>query len=539
MDLAECPQERTARMTVLAETQPEMPCRNLFSFVRHRRLAMAGPWFDTPDGNWSPAELEEGLCLFSADTSFQQCQATIHRILASNRLKIDDHEILYELNPNPRRHRAYRDDRSPFKHHPGPDSPILSPFAKHSAEVHEYWSFPTEQDRQQWRLLLEMLRDKQPHQLARLGLPLDRLSNRLGNLIVAGAEDTISCDLTFQPGDRTLHLQVDTEELIPGQYQATVWATHSSDNVLRREISIDKLHTVLKLESDIDHIGFAIYRAADGECIDSYEVYLIKEIQMRSQALGPRLSFSDRSGHTAHEVTLSNPSQVTSISSPGNDDTLDRGIRLQWLDFQSYESSEVSAGRDGNFVRFRPGKFDEAKAHFLKLLERERYADPSLPIYLADPYFMNTNRKIRRFYIDLCASTHGRELRILCAHQLNKLVENCNIWSQLGRLFPPHVTIRSFLRSKLGDNGQPRLSEKGNDFTSQNKLTPGFHDRYLITPEREILISTSINGWNKHGVTFSTFNYKIYKEIYKLETEKLWAYGCGSHEDLIIEEVAK
>ena len=499
-------------MTVLAETQPEMPCRNLFSFVRHRRLAMAGPWFDTPDGNWSPAELEEGLCLFSADTSFQQCQATIHRILASNRLKIDDHEILYELNPNPRRHRAYRDDRSPFKHHPGPDSPILSPFAKHSAEVHEYWSFPTEQDRQQWRLLLEMLRDKQPHQLARLGLPLDRLSNRLGNLMVAGAEDTISCDLTFQPGDRTLHLQVDTEELIPGQYQATVWATHSSDNVLRREISIDKLHTVLKLESDIDHIGFAIYRAADGECIDSYEVYLIKEAKTNVEMLGQTLHFQDRRGLIHCQARSTILIENSSKNLNNDNEMLNYEIRQKWLDFKRYESEDL-ARRDDSFVRFKSNEFDQARKYFLRLLKQ--YTERENPIYIADPYFLKITKQdnLQNLYCNFFENIFQQKVRILCAQEFDSQVRKW--WSSLPNFLTSHVIIRTFLR---GDQ----------HFT-------GFHDRYLITPDRETLITNSFSGWSADGVTFINLPYGVYRA----EAEQLWGYGCGSHEELVIKELTE
>ena len=64
---------------------------------------------------------------------------------------------------------------------------------------------------------------------------------------------------------------------------------------------------------------------------------------------------------------------------------------------------------------------------------------------------------------------------------------------------------------------------------------PGFHDRYLITPDREILITHSFSGWNADGVTFVTLPYGVYRA----EAEQLWAYGCGSYEDLIIEELAK
>ena len=514
-------EERTARMAVLAAAQPDAAYRNLFTLVRHRRLAAVGPWFGTPDSAWSCAELTEGLCLCSADMPFQQCQTLIDQIVASANLNIAGREILYDLNPIPRRHRAYRDERSPFKDRPFPDSPIPSPFKQHSAEVHEYWSFPGEPDRKKWRTQLETLRDQQPDQLAHLGCPLDRFSNRLGNLMVAGAEDAVCCVLDLRYDrvhhQRVLCLQVDTSDPLPGLYRATVWAKCSGDIVLKREISMDSRLIRINLASDIDHIGFAVYRTSDGECIDYYECYLIKEFVVRCQAFGPKLSYEHCRSRTIHPVTQSSSNEVMRLNSSNSNHSLNEKIRYQWLDYRSYET-EASARRDGNFVRFQPDEFDQAIRHFIKLLEG--HADGSDLAYICDPYFLNIDLdndvELWKLCIDLFTKTSEQEIRILCAKKLN---EGRDWWSQFNGVPTSHITIRSFLR-------RPE---------NQRKSKPAFHDRYLITPNREILITHSLNGWSKSGVTFAALPYGVYRA----EAERLWAYGSGSHEGLIIEELCK
>ena len=50
-----------------------------------------------------------------------------------------------------------------------------------------------------------------------------------------------------------------------------------------------------------------------------------------------------------------------------------------------------------------------------------------------------------------------------------------------------------------------------------------FHDRYLITPAREVLMTNSFNGWNRFGVTFVSIPYGVYRA----EAEQLWAPGSG------------
>ena len=74
--------------------------------------------------------------------------------------------------------------------------------------------------------------------LARLSALLTRGPDRIGNLMIAGADDAVSCDLHTQH-DRALRLKhVDSTEQVTDTYRATVWASHSGDEVLRREILV-------------------------------------------------------------------------------------------------------------------------------------------------------------------------------------------------------------------------------------------------------------------------------------------------------------
>ena len=87
------------------------------------------------------------------------------------------------------------------------------------------------------------------------------------------------------------------------------------------------------------------------------------------------------------------------------------------------------------------------------------------------------------------AATRGQELRILCGGG------NADGWlSEYPSVLAGHVTVRSFTRK----------NSRGED-------KPAFHDRYLIIPDKEIIITHSINGWHVHGVTFATLPYGVYE----------------------------
>ena len=63
---------------------------------------------------------------------------------------------------------------------------------------------------------------------------------------------------------------------------------------------------------------------------------------------------------------------------------------------------------------------------------------------------------------------------------------------------------------------------------------PAFHDRYLITPDKEIIITHSINGWHDQGVTFATLSFGVYRA----EAEELWSLNVGRNQNGVhVEEI--
>ena len=495
-------------MTVLTWQAPDAKPRNLFTLIRHRRRDALGPWANEPDETWSSENLEHELRLSSFDASFERCQTLVNHVLDSGTLEVDDVEIHYALESTPRHHWAYRDDR------PLTDASMRSPFSRHSAEIIEYWSFAAE-PQERWLEMLESLQGKGLPQLTHLGFPLDRRLDRVGNLIIASAEDAIACDLAVHPG-KTLRLDVDANELLPKTYRATVWAGHSGDEVLRKEIAVDSGQTEIGLESDVDHIGFAIYRTSDGQCVDLMERFLTIEVSIRTEIdSGPTLHFREHQNSTTHTVNLSGPVSTINVQSNQDSPKLDKGIRKLWLDRQIYER-EVATRREGNFARFGPDKFDKAVQYFIDLLRQS--SNHTGPIYLADRYFMepfsrNNREQLKQLYLEIFAATTDHPLRILCTERENGDVRPW--WSNYPSLITDHVSVRAFLK--------------------RDRRMPGFHDRYLVTPEREILITHSLNGWLEGGVTFARLPY----DIYRVEAESLWSMDIGSDAtDLFVREIA-
>ena len=172
---------RTARMTVLAWHAPGVQSRNLFTLIRHRRQDALGPWVSEPEDAWSSHDLGDELRLFSIDAPFERCQALVDHILDSGTLEVEDLKVHYSLEPTPRRHWAYQD------HRPLTDASMRSPFLRHSAEIIEYWSFKAE-PRKYWLERLKSLSADLSSQFTRLNFPLDRCPDRVGNLMIAGAE---------------------------------------------------------------------------------------------------------------------------------------------------------------------------------------------------------------------------------------------------------------------------------------------------------------------------------------------------------------
>lgn len=480
---------RTARMTVLAWEDKSGAVHNLFTLLRHRRPDALGPWAKEPLSRWSVDELAAGLRLFVLDAHLEHCEPIVEDILRSAKLEIKGLEIRYDLEAFPRRHWAYRDRRVPFK------ESLVSPFLRHSAEIREYWSFAAEPPGG-WRKALASLGPDVRARFARLGFPLDRRSDRLGNLMIARAEDAIACDLVPNRNG-TLSLVVDADELSARTHRATVWASHSGDEVLRREIGISQRESAIQLESDIDRVGFAIWRLADGQCVDRMVFDEYSEVSIRlSLDTGHSVRVRDRARQTSYRVGTPQLMSTVSVRTDQDSAELDKSIRRKWLDHRLRER-EALARRRGDLVRFGPGKWQEAAGHFLDILRQD--CDTRRPVYFADPYFMHSLGE--RHEIELClkmfVATSDAALRILCGKKGGEQLPEW--WSDCPRSMRSRVGVRR---------------------------NPGFHDRCLVTPEREILITHSINRWDD-GVTFVKLQYGVYRA----EAEKLWNTGVPISEN--------
>ena len=493
---------RTARLTVLAWHPQGKPPVNLFTHVRHRRCDALGPWVGDRDESWSceivsvntgdgPGELR----LHRLDGPLEHCQLLVDGILATSVLNIGDLEIWYSLHHNARHYWAYRDLRG------AADFAVTSPFDRYSAEVVEFWSFDDEQ-RDLWRELSKLPRTNLESLIESLKFPLDRRSERVGNLMIAGAEDEIVCDLYKHHHNSLLFRadRVDGADWQFGQYTVSVWANHSDDNVMQREIAVVTNETVIGLISEVDQIGFAIYRNSDGQCIDMMDVHLSMSINIGMNLdAGPNVMMHDRRRSVTNQVSLGAQRYMINVDADKYSDVRDRMIRRWVLDRRAFERA-MEARHSRNLARFGPGQLDEAVDYFLDLLRRHTYSHE--PIYLADPYFMTrrSDGSADRLHLGIFQTAMGRPLRIICGRQ-----EGSAWWSN----YPPgligHATVRSFTK---------------NDVSL-------FHDRYLVTSEQEILISNSISGWDSDGVTFAALPYGVYRE----EAEALWAIPLGKHSD--------
>lgn len=494
--------DRAARVTVLVWQGKGKTPVNLFTHIRHRRRDSLGPWAGYPDGIWSseivviddmpePAEIR----LYRLDASLEYCQDLVDGILVQGTLEIDGVEIDYSLEHGARRFWAFRDIRG------STDAEVLSPFDSHSAEIIESWSFDDDLQRR-WQEMVVSPPAKLQALLEKLKFPLDRRPERVGNLMIASAQDEIGCDFWLHR-DNVLVLKVDMAneaELPVGAYTASVWANHAGDYVLRRSIDIAANETLFEIASDVDWLGVAVHRNSDGQCIHLDDVHLIKEIHMAMDMhAGPTVTMHNTRRSSTNRVSLGNSRSMINVNADEYTDAKDRTIRQLVLARRAWES-EVEARRAGNLARFRPGQLDEAIDYFLNLLRRHTYSNE--PIYLADPYFINRgpDGSTDRLYLGIFEITSGRPLRILCEPH-----DSGAWWSN----YPPeligHTTVRSFTT------------------TGASLL----HDRYLITPEREIQISHSINGWDSGGVTFTSLLYGVYRA----EAEALWSMPVGMRSD--------
>ena len=481
---------RIARITVITWSGKAQKHMNVFSVVRHRRPESLGPWALPPSEEWSQEDLDHGFTRFTMDTTFEHCRNLVDEIITSGTVKIGGVDCCYDLLSQPRHHWAYRD------HRPTSDASMHSPFSEHSAEILEYWAADSDQ-----RASLLATLDLLPADwklLTPFGSCLRTRVDRIGNLVIAGAQDAVTCDLV---GGRngTLRFRAIGDELTPGAYRATVWASHGGDNVTRSEFALTPGQVAIPMHCDADRIGFAVHRTADGQCVDLLDATLILSFQIAINfSSGPAVRLTDRRGQTIHSVA-SPTTRTKLVVSDEDSSRVDGTIRRRALERHAAERAST-AKRERNVMRFGPENFPAAVRHLVSLLQE---VDESDSIYLADRYFLDSVKDAKRvhLYADLLSASAGRELRVLCTQPPKDHPKPW--WSRFPAHMTTHLSVRCFFK-----HGRP-----------------AFHDRYLITPQRETLLTNSLNGWALDGITFATLPYGVYRA----EAIHLWSLTPGTH----------
>ena len=486
--------DRVARITVLAWQEDGAPARNLFTLVRLRARHLVGPWAPETPAKWSSEPAEKGLRLFWVDLPADEARAAVDLMVNSGVLPVGKSQVHYALESVARRHRAYRDERG------GPEEGMRSPFRRHSARITEYWSREDELN-DRWYELLEDPPSRLKPLLERLHFPLDRFSDRVGNAVVADAQDALVCSLSAR-WDNTLHFSAKSKTPLPSLFRAVIWARHCQDDVLRLEVPVTDGSRVIPVSSDVDEIGFSIYDTSVGQCLDRMACYLIKDLVVNfSIGAGTTLEVRDNGPRRIRHSHASISNSQIRIDPGEGENRRDASIRQRFLRRRSHQR-EDAARRERHLARFGPDAFAAATDYFIERLTS--YEDPRKPIYIGEPYFMKAgmNSDILDFYMRIFSATSSRPLNVLCGFVEEPTPRPW--WRSLPGLMTRHLRVRSFaLPNREGANY--------------------FHDRYVITPDREISVTNSFNGWKRSGVTFIQNAF----DVYRTEAEYLWSLPGG------------
>ena len=501
---------RAARVTVLALQAPNGTTTNMFTLIRHRHHKSLGPWAENENQNWhgettsvENAGQAEGLTLYRLDTTLAKCLEMVKRILQTGVLNIDGSEIQYSIEHSPRHHWIYRNHTASHQEF------LETPFTRHSAEITEYWCFDSD-TQARWMAALEAA-EKASRAMAKvLHFPLDQRPDRAGNLMIASAQDAIEGEITARHG-KNLILRVagnDWTTPPPGAYSATVRAYHGGDTLVQCSMEIRDPETVIGCEADTDRVGYAIYRNSDGQCIDQFETYLVKSIAINTTVAGPEVRMNIKTNGNSIEVGTSlGTSRETRTFENNDGDEMDQAIRTKYLLYRSWERDQA-ARNEGGLVRFGPEQVEGAIAYIRNLIDQESSSEGS--VYFADPHFMGESPGDVevKLLTAILAESRGRPLNILVGQH----------WKKGRKLEYPRPLV-----AKAAVKSFTHAGERGR---------PAFHDRYLITPAGETLITNSVNGWGKQGVTFNRLSHGVYRA----EAEYLWSLTTGADENGVLAE---
>ena len=455
---------RSARMMVLAIQGTDGTSRNVFTLIRHRDRRSLGPWHKEEYPGWysdtvpvEDAGETKSLSIYRCDGLMANFQQLVQLILREGKLNIDGHEVHFALESKPRHHWAYQE------HTQTSTDSLKIPLDTLSAEITEYWCFDSEiQDR--WMTTVQAAPETAEKMAEAVHFPVNQRSDRTGNLMVAKAQDAVKGEIMAMQGNRLI-LRVasgDWAEPPLGAYSATVWASHSGDKVMRRRIEISNAETVLNHESDIDLIGYEIYRNSDGECVDRYEANLFTEISVQMSVSGPPTEISihgPRKGSSIKRQINTNSTDSAFSVADKDSECMVRMIRQKYRDHIA-RANDSAARRDGKY-RFRPEQVDEAVEHLARLVRPK--PGQKGPIYFVDPHFKGESETGLKVLTAILLEARGQSVNILCGR-----------WEGSQRFnFPKslitHAKIKSFTHA-------------------DERRDPAIHDRYLLTPAGETII---------------------------------------------------
>ena len=484
---------KVARLTVAARLCDDGQYLNLFTLLRIRRRDRLGPWQPSVNEVWKSEEFDNAIFLFTFDGDLSSCESMINLARDSGKIELGDRICRFDVHESPRSFRAYRD------HHGDYDEPIQSPFKDHSASIREYWCRESETRRQ----LLEELSENIPSQkeFGSLGFPLRERIDRVGNIMVATAMDQVTCEL-IATHNRELIFDIDGD-FTPGEYRATLWAMQNGDTISHSQMAVRSRTSNVNLPEDPDRIGFEIHSSSDDQCIDRFDVNLIEQFNLKLAInAGPPLELTDKSGNKARVASIISATSNISMRSDVEVRSVERMVRTRKLGYMA-KKREISARREGKLRRFEPLHLNDARSHFVQLLRQDD--DKTTPIYLADRYFVEAFKagKNFQFSTEILEATRGREFRVLCTQSPSN--KKSRWWKEWPTWLIDHLVVRCF-RTQVPD------------------LKPAFHDRYLITPQNEVLLTHSLNGWSNDGVTFVTLPYGVYRE----RAEHFWSMALES-----------
>ena len=500
-----------ARMTVLAIRGTDGIERNVFTLIRHRDRRSLGLWDKEENLNWycdtvhvENAGETKSLSFYRCDGVMAKCQELVKRILQEGKLDIEGHEVLFALECKPRHRWAYREHTS------NGTGSLNSPFSNSSAEITEYWCFDAE-TQERWTTTVQAAAETAAKMAAALHFLINQRSDRAGNLMIAKAQDAVESEIT-ERRDNRLILRVasrDWTEPPQGAFSATVWADYIGDKVMHRSIEISNSETVLNYESAVDLIGCEIYRNSDGECIDRYEANLLADINFEISVSGPPMELNirvPRKGYLIKRQVNTNSTASTFSVTDKNSEGQDQAIRQKYLEYVARETDRA-ARKEGSLCRFSPEQVDKAVEHIAQLVRAK--TNSKGPIYFADPHLTGERETEVKMLTAILLEARGQPLYILSGRWKNRLKMN----------YSTPLTAQAKVRNFTGADGNGR---------------PVFHDRYLITPAGETLITNSVNGWGIDGVTFDSHPYGVYRA----EAERLWSLNVGVNgNDVLVEEV--